>query len=297
MYDFRLDGGMNTQTFEGVDYSNKVTREDERAALAAAALYIDVGKRERKAIATYSETIARQTIAEEGDKRQKLPRHLRLSKMEDWQFFDKARLNELQAEEVRLFDLVVEKGEAPQSGMITKFVVLPPAQQEEKIRLIGEAFADWTRVHFNNFVRASAKHGRSEYEKISKDVLRPLDETRRYALAFWEKGASDLPAAEWERVTKQIEKGEKRLEEISRLTTATAKLIMMFDDPWEELTFRNVGNQGRIFNAVEDRFLLCLTHLHGYGSWDQVRNSVRRCERFRFDFYLQSCSSDALGKR
>ncbi len=38
----------------------------------------------------------------------------------------------------------------------------------------------------------------------------------------------------------------------------------MFEDPWEELTFRNVGNQGRIFNAVEDRFLLCLTHLHGY---------------------------------
>lgn len=38
----------------------------------------------------------------------------------------------------------------------------------------------------------------------------------------------------------------------------------MFEDPWEELTFRNVGSsQGRIFNAVEDRFLLCLTHLHG----------------------------------
>ncbi len=36
---------------------------------------------------------------------------------------------------------------------------------------------------------------------------------------------------------------------------------------------------------------------HRYGSWDQVRNSVRRCERFRFDFYLQSCSADALGKR
>jgi hypothetical protein len=89
------------------------------------------------------------------------------------------------------------------------------------------------------------------------------------------------------------------VEEIQRLTSATAKLIMMFEDPWEELTFRNIGNQGggRIFNAVEDRFLLCLTHLHGYGNWDLVRNSVRRCERFRFDFYLQSCSADALGKR
>ena len=61
-----------------------------------------------------------------------------------------------------------------------------------------------------------------------------------------------------------FQQGEKRLEEIGRLTSATAKLITMFEDPWEELTFRNVGNQGRIFNAVEDRFLLCLTHLHGY---------------------------------
>jgi hypothetical protein len=28
-----------------------------------------------------------------------------------------------------------------------------------------------------------------------------------------------------------------------------------------------------------------------------VKNSIRRCERFRFDFYLQSCSVDTLGKR
>lgn len=71
----------------------------------------------------------------------------------------------------------------------------------------------------------------------------------------------------------------------------------MFEDPWEELTFRNVGYQGRMFNTVEDRFLLCLTHLHGYGSWDLVRSSIRRCDVFRFDYYLQSCSAESLGKR
>lgn len=71
----------------------------------------------------------------------------------------------------------------------------------------------------------------------------------------------------------------------------------MFEDPLEELTFRNVGNQGRVFNGVEDRYLLCLTHLHGYGNWDSVRASIRKCERFRFDYYLLSCSADALGKR
>jgi SWI/SNF-related matrix-associated actin-dependent regulator of chromatin subfamily A member 5 len=96
---------------------------------------------------------------------------------------------------------------------------------------------------------------------------------------------------------KQVEKGEKKVEEIGRLTAATAKLIGLFDDPWEELTFRNVGNVNRIFTAVEDRYLLCLTHLHGYGNWEQVRNSIRRCDRFRFDFYLQSCSAETIGKR
>lgn len=91
--------------------------------------------------------------------------------------------------------------------------------------------------------------------------------------------------------------GEKKLEEINRLTVATAKLIGMFEDPWEELSFRNSGAAGRMFTSVEDRYLLCLTHLHGYGSWDEVRNSIRRSERFRFDFFLQSCSTDTIGKR
>jgi len=57
--------------------------------------------------------------------------------------------------------------------------------------------------------------------------------------------------------------GERRLEEIGRLTNAVAKLISMFTDPWEDLAFRHVVSQGRVFNAVEDRYLLCLTHLHG----------------------------------
>eukprot|EP01035_Chromulina_nebulosa_P022015 gene22015-28499_t len=295
IYDFKLDGGMSTQVFEGKDYANKNMRVAELNAMAG--IFIDPGKRERKAINSYADSTAKQTVQDEGDKRQKLPRHLRLNKMEDWQFFDKARLNELQAEEIRLFDLLLEKGEAPQSGNIGKFVVLSPELQQEKTRLIAEAFGDWTRVHFNNFIKASAKHRRHEYEKIAKDVGRPVDDIKHYAIAFWGKGGTELPPAEWERVTKQIEKGEKRIEEINRLTSATAKLIMMFEDPWEELTFRNLGNQNRIFNAVEDRFLLCLTHLHGYGNWDLVKNSIRRCERFRFDFYLQSCSAEALGKR
>ena len=205
IYDFKLDGGMSTQVFEGKDYSSKSARDAEMMAMAGLA-FIDPGKRERKAIATYSETIARQTAADSEDKKQKLPRHLRLNKMEDWQFFDKVRLNELQAEELRLFDILVERGEAPQAGNIGKFVVLPPELHEEKMRLMAEGFGDWTRVHFNNFIRASAKHGRNEHEKIARDVGRPVEEARRYSQVFWERGVSEIPAADWEKITKQIEK-------------------------------------------------------------------------------------------
>lgn len=227
-------------------------------------MFLDTGKRERKTVTTYSETVARITNDDPDSKKPKIPRHLRLPKMEDWQFYDKDRLNELHNEEIVLFDEIVERGEAPQSGSINRFTILPPVKHAEKTRLLTtDAFGDWTRVHYNNFVRASAKHGRHAYEKIAKDVGFSVEEIRRYATTFWSKGSSSFPAAEWDRVVKQVEKGEKRLEEIQRLTSATAKLIMMFNDPWEELTFRYVGNQGRIYNAVEDRFLLCLTHLHG----------------------------------
>jgi hypothetical protein len=37
---------------------------------------------------------------------------------------------------------------------------------------------DWTRVHYNNFIRGAAKFGRNEYEKVAKDVGRPADEVR-----------------------------------------------------------------------------------------------------------------------
>lgn len=227
----------------------------------------------------------------------RIPKHMRLPKMEDWHFYDKVRLQEIQDEEMKLLDALLEKGETLPTVAISKFTVLPPHKQEEKNRLLAEAFGEWTKVHYNSFLRSSSKHGRTEYEKIAKDIGKQVDEVKRYSLTYWEQGMSIFPTAEWDRNLKQVEKGEKRLEEIQRLTSATAKLIMMFENPWEELTFRNVGNQGRIFNAIEDRFLLCMTHLHGYGNWDLVRASIRRCERFRFDFYLQSCTSDALGKR
>ena len=262
LYNFSLDTGMSSQVWGGKDYSDQATRaaENEYGALN----FIDIGPRERRPVASYAEGVPRAAAVEDTtDKRPKIPRHLKLPRMDDWQFYDRDTLQRLHEEELRKFDAIVDRGEAPQSGAISRFYVLDPEQQALKTKLLEEAFGSWTRLHYTNFVKASAKYGRQACDKIAKDIGRPLDEVKRYADVFWKKGPSVFQAAEWDRVSKQVEKGEKKLEEIQRLTTATKKLIMMFSDPWEQLIFRHVGNQGRIYNAMEDRYLLCLTHIHG----------------------------------
>ena len=94
MYDFKLDGGMKAQEFDGVDYSAKTTRDAEAAALANLA-FLDPGKRERKVVESYAENVQSRPgggpeLDADGKRVQKIPRHLRLPRMEDWQFFNKA---------------------------------------------------------------------------------------------------------------------------------------------------------------------------------------------------------------
>ena len=86
MYDFRLDGGMKAQQFDGVDYSDRNARDAEAAALASLA-FIDPGKRERKVVTSYAENVQGKggpDMDADGKKVQKIPRHLRLPRMDEW---------------------------------------------------------------------------------------------------------------------------------------------------------------------------------------------------------------------
>merc|ERR1711871_818394 len=59
LYDFRLDGGMTSQVFEGKDYSDKANREKEYGAFREMQLqFLDTGKRERKMIASYNDSFS-----------------------------------------------------------------------------------------------------------------------------------------------------------------------------------------------------------------------------------------------
>lgn len=41
-------------------------------------------------------------------------------------------------------------------------------------------------------------------------------QVERYSKAFWEKGGSAFAPADWERHVKNVEKGERKIEEINR---------------------------------------------------------------------------------
>ena len=108
MLDFKLDGGLSAQTFEGVDYSDAKMAQFQEDIIGM----IDMGKRERRTVAYNENQLYMQQMAQQGTtqpkkKKQKkdikLPRTLRLPRMEEWQMFDRTALNAIQESEEKAF--------------------------------------------------------------------------------------------------------------------------------------------------------------------------------------------------
>jgi len=332
MLDFKLDGGLSAQTFEGVDYSEAKNAQFTEELLSV----IDVGKRERRSAVYNENQLYMQQMQQQGlqqpkkkkkvKKEIKLPKMLRLPRMEEWQMFNRDALYALQEVEEQAFrglpeevQLAVGGTKAPKkpddeanksdgdtppsnpddSGDAAKddavktedgepmgnsdsvqeskvekeekkeaftLDTLPPLlnedQIEEKNRLLAEGFADWSRHHFNAFIKASGKYGRSNYAKIANDVGKPVSAIQTYSEAFWDEnfGKKRFTNHDYERHVKTVEKGERRLEERKSLQRGTRVLIGLFENPWVELQFTHQNMKDKKFTPEEDRYLLCWAH-------------------------------------
>lgn len=292
LLDFKLDGS-SFQKFDGVDYSrnalNKAKLDAEMMGL------FDIGKRERKE-ANYNEnslykqqmTALQNSTAPKVKKAFKLPKYLRLPRMEEWQMYDRGALFKIQDEEETAFKSLPEEVQKLATAKMQTEVEtsnemdgyeegfpeenkesetegpfeLPPLlsveMQAEQKKLLAEGFSDWKRHEYTLFVKASATHGRDAFDKIAFEVGTSDTAVREFASAFWgETGKNRIAAHEYDRVTKLVEKGEKKIDEMKNLERATRILISHFDDPWEELEFIHVNCKDKMFTAEEDRHLLC----------------------------------------
>jgi SWI/SNF-related matrix-associated actin-dependent regulator of chromatin subfamily A member 5 len=280
LLDFKLDGS-SVQTFEGVDYSSSALAHAK--AQAEMLGIFDIGKRERKE-ANYNENslYQQQIAALKGTSRPKqrkearLPKHMRLPRMEEWQMYDRERLQQLQEIEERAFKELSEedqkkvamKDRVPdisQSGeMVDETFVVPALlskeENAEKEKLLQEGFSGWNKFHYQAFCKASAVHGRSDFQKIAIDIGKTDEEVKEFADAFWgDRGKSRISEHEYDRVVKLIERGEKKIGEVQGLERGTKVLISLFDNPWRELEFTYVNCKDKTFTAEEDRYLLCWT--------------------------------------
>lgn len=233
LLDFRLDGGVSAQTFEGVDYSDAELRKQLRLLAADS-----MGKRDRRPPpSTYTGVMQPAKSMVIKDRKIKLPPSLRLPSMEDHQFFNRERLLELSKLEFEVYGQLKELGKLPPREYINeKRTLLPDELAAEKLELLEEGFGNWTRSQFFHFVKASTKFGRHDFENIAVEMDMSLDIIKAYSDAFWKWGPTELKADEWGRVKAQIEKGEQAILKQKRQEALLKKFVQTFDDPANDMT-------------------------------------------------------------
>lgn len=224
----------------------------------------------------------------------RLPKAFRLPRMEEWQMFNRTRLLAIQEQEESAFRALPEDTQKiaslkkeettdtsegatkdpvnQESAEITETAKddtemkeLPPLldeeTQKEKEVLLDEGFADWSRVHYAAFIKASAMYGRADIAKIAIEVGKDEDQVRKYGDAFWsDLGKERFSEHEYDRVVNLVTKGEKKIADIKALERGTRVFVSLFDNPWEELEFSHVNTKDKMFSADNDRYLLCWTH-------------------------------------
>jgi SWI/SNF-related matrix-associated actin-dependent regulator of chromatin subfamily A member 5 len=291
MLDFRLDGGVSAQTFEGIDYSDRELREQLRLLAANS-----MGKRERRAPpAEYNPIMHTKKTMTVNNVKIKLPKTLRLPSMEDHQFYNRERLLELGKLEFETYATLRMAGKLPARNYIERVrSLLPDELSEEKCELLDEGFGKWSRSQFFHFVKSNAKHGRDDIASIAQDMDMGTEEVKPYSVAFWTFGPTELKD-EWERFTNMIERGEKKLEKQKKLTQMLKKFVCTFDDPRRNLVFANKGTTH--FALEQDRALLCAVDAGGYGNWETVRENIRQDKKLKFQHSVQGMTTAMITKR
>jgi len=259
---------------------------------AAAFEFISLPKRDRKANYDVDGEFARQMNKPDGPRGPKLPKQ----QFQDFQFYDMVRLEELRQKE---FDAWQRKHERKAAGAAAEDEEeadgLTPEEEAEKAELLKEGFSDWTRKDFNAFVRGCETHGRENLADVAADIEGKTEaEVKAYARVFFERYTE---IDNHDKIIKRIEAGEARIQRREEIADALASKVARTKNPWLALRINYGTLKGKLYNEEEDRFLVCMTNQLGYGQWDELREEVRRCWLFRFDWFIKTRTAVELQRR
>eukprot|EP00762_Andalucia_godoyi_P004324 ANDGO_05544.mRNA.1 putative chromatin-remodeling complex ATPase chain len=249
--------------------------------------------------AYYREILSNRPVEPAQPKGPRMPKQVTVN---DFQFMNKARIDELNEKE-RNFVLEHFAAKTTASHPDNKLseaelsvkYSLTPAEEEERKKLLSQGFLSWSKKDFYAYVRALEKYGRKDVEAIAKDVEgKGVDEVRRYHRAFWEKYSE---IAEYDRIIKRIEKAEAQLEKNSAMQAALEWKISQYEKPFLEMNVPYGTKTKSPYTEDEDRYLISMTGQVGYGNWETLKIEIRAAWELRFDWFLKSRSPQELGRR
>ena len=111
---------------------------------------------------------------------------------------------------------------------------LTEAEQAELKQLQSEGFATWSRRHLISLTKAMEKFGRDDLSNIKVSVEEKTpDEVDRYYHAFWVKGPRMIK--DWDRLIKQIERGEQRLAKQKQLQQIIDNKVKRYKNNFEQM--------------------------------------------------------------
>lgn len=326
LLNFRLDTDESSGTFmfEGKDYSG-----------ARAGNFINLPTRARKRNYDVNEYYRDALSNKDSGKSKKEPRMPKGITMHDFQFFNKERVEEIEKHEHDLIakrrahmHLIKEARNKERRSGRSKFgeeedenadeqelaqkakeelealeAKLPEFElsqelQDEKEKLIDEAFGNWNRRDFRAYTSACERHGRKDKEAIAEEVSevtqKPKEEVMAYHAVFWKRYEE---IQDWEKLIERIEKGEHKLARKVAIKEALAQKVDRTKNPWQTLAINYGSNKGKTFTEEEDRFLVCMMNRIGYGAWDQMKQEIRKAWNFRFDWFFKSRNAAELQRR
>lgn len=169
----------------------------------------------------------------------------------------------------------------------------------DKNRMLEEGFGEWNRREFMQFIHACAKYGRDDFKSIAEDVKgKTSDDIKKYSDKFWERFKE---VDGWERYTKEIETGERKLERVKLQSHILRMKIMDVEDPIEQLSIQYPPNNSkRMYSLAEDRYLLIKANEHGLlnkNLYDLIKADIMSDPLFRYCFYFKSRTTNELARR
>ena len=186
---------------------------------------------------------------------------------------------------------------------------------EEKEELMKQGYANWDRKDYNNFIKAMEAYGRNNIDLISRQISnKNKEEIIKYHTTFWSRYKElqgicyiylffhfyfsnlFLLLLDWEKVIRNIEKGEMKLQQTEDKKILLEKTIKQYKDPYNELKIQYTTEQQQ-YKEKEDVILLVLAQQVGYGDWNGLKVALRQSPYCRFNWFMKSRSIDEIKNR